>query len=68
MRSNFGSSYILTNRKNYFYQLLHVQGVGSERRIEIQTAETFVLVPSIFEFEAAIGKLKSYRPKSPGSD
>jgi hypothetical protein len=45
---------------------LNVQGVGSVRQTEIQTAEPFVSEPSISEVEVSIGKLKRY--KSPGAD
>jgi hypothetical protein len=57
---------ILTRWKNYFCQLLNVQGAGSIRQAEIHTAEPFVPEPSAAEVEIAIVKLKSY--KAPGSD
>jgi hypothetical protein len=47
----------LTRWKNYFSQLLNVQGAGV-RQTEIQRAEPFVPQPSIFEVEVAVGKLK----------
>jgi hypothetical protein len=52
--------------KNYFCELLKVQGVGSVRQTEIHTAEPFVPEPSASGVEVAIGKLKRY--KSPGVD
>jgi hypothetical protein len=57
---------ILTRRKNYFCQLLEVQGPGSNMQTEIHTAESFVTEPSAAEFEVAIRKMKRY--KAPGSD
>jgi hypothetical protein len=57
---------ILTRWKNYFFQLLNVQGPGSIRQTEIHTAEPFVPEPSAAEVEVAIRKLKRY--KAPGSD
>jgi hypothetical protein len=56
----------LSRWKNYFCQLLNVQGPGSMRRTEIHTAEPFVPEPSAAEFEVAIRKIKIY--KAPGSD
>jgi hypothetical protein len=57
---------ILTRWKNYFCQLLHVQGPGSIRQTEIHTAEPFVPEPSAAEVEVAIRKIKRY--KAPSSD
>jgi hypothetical protein len=57
---------ILNRWKNYFCQLLNVQGAGGVRQTEMHTAQTFVPEPSTSEAEVAIGKLKSY--KSPGVD
>jgi hypothetical protein len=57
---------ILNRWKNYFCQLLNVNGVGDVRQTEMQTAEPFVSQPSASEAEVAIGKLKRY--KSPGVD
>jgi hypothetical protein len=57
---------ILTRWKNYFCQLLNVQGPGGIRQTEIHTAEPFVPEPSAAEVEVATGKLK--RCKSPGAD
>jgi hypothetical protein len=51
---------------DYFCQLLNVQWVEGSRQTEIQTAEPFVLEPSMSEAEVAIGKLKRY--KSPSAD
>jgi hypothetical protein len=53
-------------QKNYFCQLLNVQGPGGIRRTEIRTAEPFVPEPSAAEVEVAIRKFKRY--KAPGSD
>jgi hypothetical protein len=57
---------MLTRWKNYFCQLLNVQGPGDIRQTEIHTAETFVPGPSAAEVEVAIRKIKRY--KAPGSD
>jgi hypothetical protein len=57
---------ILTRWKNYFCQLLNVQGLGSMRQTEIHTAEPFVTEPGAAEFDVAIRKMKRY--KAPGSD
>jgi hypothetical protein len=56
----------LTRRKNFFCQLLIVQGTGGIRHIEIHTAEPFVPESSAAEVEVVIRKLKRY--KAPGSD
>jgi hypothetical protein len=45
---------------------LKVHRVSGIRQIEIHTAEPLLLVPSPFEVEIAIAKLKKY--KLPGSD
>jgi hypothetical protein len=55
---------ILNRWKNYFCQLLNVQGPCAVRQTEMHTAEPFVPVPSASEVEVSIGKLKRY--KSPG--
>jgi hypothetical protein len=57
---------ILTRWKNYFCQLLNVQGLGSIRQTEIHTAEPLVPEPSAAEVDIAIRKMKMY--KAPGSD
>jgi hypothetical protein len=57
---------ILTRWKNYFCQLLNVQGPGGIRQTEIHTAEPFVPEPGAAEVEVAIRKMKRY--KAPGSD
>jgi hypothetical protein len=57
---------ILTMWKNYFCQLLNVQGAGGIRQTEIYPAEPFVPEPSAAEVEVTIRKLKRY--KAPGSD
>jgi hypothetical protein len=57
---------IVTRWKNYFCQLLNVQGPGGIRQTEIHTAEPFVPEPSDAEVEVTIRKLKRY--KAPGSD
>jgi hypothetical protein len=57
---------ILTRWKNYFCQLLNVQGPGGVRQTEIHTAEPFAPEPSATECEVAIRKLKTY--KAPGFD
>jgi hypothetical protein len=57
---------ILTRWKNYFCQILNVQGPEGIRQTEIHTAEPFVPEPSSTEFEVGIKKMKRY--KAPGSD
>jgi hypothetical protein len=57
---------ILTRWRNYFCQLLNVQGPGGVRQTEIHTAEPFVPEPSAAEVEVTITKFKTY--KAPGSD
>jgi hypothetical protein len=56
----------LTKWKNYFCQLLNVQGPGGIRQTEIHTAKPFVPEPSAAEVEVAIRKMKRY--KALGSD
>jgi hypothetical protein len=60
------SQKILTRWKNYFCQLLNVQGPGGIRQTEIHTAEPSVPEPSDAEVEVTIRKLKRY--KALGSD
>jgi hypothetical protein len=48
----------LTRWKNYFCQLLNVQGTGGIRQTENHTAEPFVPEPSAAEVEVAIRNLK----------
>jgi hypothetical protein len=60
------SQKILTRWKNYFCQLLNVQGTGGIRQTEFHTAEPFIPEPRAAEFEIAIEKLKRY--KAPDSD
>jgi hypothetical protein len=57
---------ILNRWKNYFCQMLNVQGAGDVRQTEMHTVEAFVPEPSSSEAEVAIGKLKRY--KTPGDD
>jgi hypothetical protein len=49
-----GSSKNLNRWKNYFYQLLNVQGAGGVTQTEIHTAEPFVPKPSTSEVEVTI--------------
>jgi hypothetical protein len=56
----------LNGWKNFFNQVLNVNGVHDVRQMDIHTAESLVPEPSRVEVEIAIGKLKSY--KSPGTD
>jgi hypothetical protein len=56
----------VTRWKNYFCQILKVQGPGGIRQTEIHTAEPFVPEPSAAEVEVAFRKMKRY--KAPGSD
>jgi hypothetical protein len=51
--------------KNYFSWLLNVHGVSNVSQVEVHTAEPLEPVPSNFEVEIAIAKLKRY--KSPRS-
>ena len=57
---------ILARWRNYFSQLLNVDGVHDIRQTETHTAEPTVLKLSASEFELATEKLKSH--KSPGID
>jgi hypothetical protein len=57
---------MLSRWKNYFCQLLNVQGAGGIRQTEIHTAEPFVPEPSATEVEVVIRKFKRY--KVPRSD
>jgi len=57
---------ILARWRNYFSQLLNIQGVNNVRQTEIHSAEPLVPELSAFEVELAIKKLKSH--KSPGID
>jgi hypothetical protein len=57
---------ILNRWKNYFCQLLNVNGAGGVRQTEMHTARPFVPQPTVSEGEVAVGKLKRY--KSPGVD
>jgi hypothetical protein len=56
----------LTRWKNYFCQLLNVQGPGGIRQTEIHTTQPYVPEPSAAEFKVAMRKMKRY--KAPGSD
>ena len=57
---------IMARWRNYFSQILNVQGVSDVRQSEIHTAEPLVPEPSVLEVKLAIEKLKSR--KSPGID
>jgi len=57
---------IVVRWRNYFSQLFNVHRVKDVGQAEIHTAEPLVPEPSAFQFELAIGKLKSH--KSPGID
>jgi hypothetical protein len=57
---------ILARWRNYFSQLLNVNGVDDVRQAEVHTAEPLVPQRSAFEVELAIEKLK--RHKSAGTD
>jgi len=50
---------ILARWRNYFSQLLNVNGVNDVGQTEIHTAEPIVPEPS--DFELAIEKLKSHK-------
>ena len=45
---------IMARWRNYFSQLLNVNGVNDVRQAEIHTAEPLVPEPSVCEFELAI--------------
>ena len=49
---------ILARWRNHFSQLFNVHGVGNVTQTEIHTAEPRAPVPSAFEFEMAMEKLK----------
>jgi hypothetical protein len=51
---------ILNRWKNYFCQLLNVNGVGDVRQTEMHTAEPFVPQPRASEVDVAIGKMERY--------
>jgi hypothetical protein len=57
---------ILTRWKDFFCQVLNVQGPRGIRQTEIHTAEPLVPEPSAAEVEVAIRKKKRY--KAPCSD
>jgi hypothetical protein len=57
---------IVARERNYFSQILNVQGVSKVRQAEIHTAVPIVTEPSAVEVELATEKLK--RHKSPGID
>jgi hypothetical protein len=57
---------ILNRWKNYFCQLLNVQGAVDVRKTKMHTAEPLVPEPIASEVEVAIGQLKKY--KSPSVD
>ena len=61
-----GSYSILARWRDYFSQLLNVNGVHDVRQTETHTAEPLVPEPSALEVELAIVKLKCH--KSPGID
>ena len=50
--------YILARWRNYFSQILNVDGVNVVRQTEMHMAESIVPEPSTFEFELAVKKLK----------
>jgi hypothetical protein len=52
--------------KNFFNQVLNINGLHDVRQMDIQMAEPLVPEPSPVKVEIAIGKLKSY--KSLGTD
>jgi hypothetical protein len=57
---------ILNRWKNYFCQLLKVQGINEVMQTEMHTTQPLVLVPNSFEAEIATEKLIIY--KSPHID
>jgi hypothetical protein len=59
---------ILNRWKNYFSQVVNVQGVSEVRQIGIRKTEPLVRDPCSFEVGITIAKLKSYTYKSPSSE
>jgi hypothetical protein len=57
---------ILNKWKNYFSQLLNVHNVSDVRQKAVNTVESLVPAPSVFEVEISIVKVKKY--EWPGSD
>ena len=57
---------ILVRWRNYFSQLLNVQGVNDVRQTKIHTTEPLLPEPSASDVELATEKLKSQ--KSPSTD
>jgi hypothetical protein len=57
---------ILNRCKNFFNQVLNVNGFHNIRQVDIHTAEPLMPEPSLVEVEIAVVKLKSY--KSPSTD
>src|SRR5215468_3490195 len=52
---------IMVRWRNYFSQILNIQGTSDVRQAEIHTAEPLVPEPSALEVELAIEKLKSHK-------
>jgi hypothetical protein len=57
---------ILNRWKNYFSQVLNVQGVNDVRQTEVHISESLVPEPSSFEVEIAIKTITSYKSPSIG--
>jgi hypothetical protein len=55
-----GPHNIFNRWKNYFCQLLKVQGAGGIRQTEMRTAEPIVPEPSASEAEVASGEVKGF--------
>jgi hypothetical protein len=51
----------LNRWRNFFNQVLSVQGGHDVRQMDIRTAELLVLEPSLVKVETAVGKLKKYK-------
>jgi hypothetical protein len=54
---------VLNRWRNYFCQLLNVQGDNDVRQTAIHTAEPLVPEPSTFDVEMATEKLKRYKSR-----
>jgi hypothetical protein len=51
---------VLNRWKNYFNQVLNVDGVPDVRQMDINVAEPLESEPGLVELENAVGKLKCY--------
>jgi hypothetical protein len=56
---------ILSKWKNFFNQMLNINGVHKIRKMDIHTAEPLVPEPGLVEVEIVIGKLKRHKSLGP---